>query len=194
MFKIYEAKSYACRPLSWDHPEWDNLADPTDPNASLTLKSLQVRKMQDLQYSDLHGVSCLLILCEKGRMGDTFPQTFGCLDLRIRTAVNASSFVQELGRLCRYPSAPVPAKGQVASPGNVGLLAAPEAMSRLSAAMLRAGDLSAAKIIQQGLLIRVLRFCNQWDNERLFPGTQPASKLRHHATERVLKLCHDSQR
>ncbi|DBA71017.1 TPA: hypothetical protein ACH3X2_011447 [Trebouxia sp. C0005] len=57
-----------------------------------------------LQYSDLHGLPCILILCEKGRMGDTFPETFCCLDLRIRTAVQLSTFVQEFGRLCRYPS------------------------------------------------------------------------------------------
>ena len=31
-----------------------------------------------LQYGDLHGVPMMLVLCEKGRMGDTFPQTFRC--------------------------------------------------------------------------------------------------------------------
>ena len=62
------------------------------------------QKRNDLKYGDLHGIPCLLILCEKGRMGDTFPQTFGCLDLRIRTSDNATTFVQELGRLCRYPT------------------------------------------------------------------------------------------
>lgn len=37
-------------------------------------------------------------------MGDTFPETFCCLDLRIRTVRQLSVFVQEFGRLCRYPS------------------------------------------------------------------------------------------
>lgn len=37
-----------------------------------------------LSYEDLLGVPCLLILCEKGRMGDTFPHTFDCLDMRLR--------------------------------------------------------------------------------------------------------------
>ena len=36
-------------------------------------------------------------------MGDTFPHSFNCLDLRIRTSENTSTFVQEIGRLCRYP-------------------------------------------------------------------------------------------
>ena len=31
-----------------------------------------------LQYGDLHGIPMMLVLCEKGRMGDTFPQTFRC--------------------------------------------------------------------------------------------------------------------
>ena len=61
-------------------------------------------KAATLQYSDLHGVPCLLVLCEKGRMGDTFPETFCCLDLRIRTSDNHTTFVQEIGRLCRYPA------------------------------------------------------------------------------------------
>ncbi len=37
-------------------------------------------------------------------MGDTFPQTFSCLDLRIRTSDNHTTFVQEIGRMCRYPA------------------------------------------------------------------------------------------
>ena len=35
-------------------------------------------------------------------MGDTFPPSFDCLDLRIRVSDNLSTFVQEVGRLCRY--------------------------------------------------------------------------------------------
>jgi hypothetical protein len=56
-----------------------------------------------LEYKHLEGLPCILILVEKGRMGDTFPQSFNCLDLRIRTSENTSSFVHEIGRLCRYP-------------------------------------------------------------------------------------------
>ena len=43
-------------------------------------------KRTELAYTDLHGVPCLLILVEKGRMGDTFPQTFQYMDCRIRQA------------------------------------------------------------------------------------------------------------
>ncbi|DBB00174.1 TPA: hypothetical protein ACH3X1_014010 [Trebouxia sp. C0004] len=69
-----------------------------------------------LQYSDLHGLPCILILCEKGRMGDTFPETFCCLDLRIRTAIQLSTFVQEFGRMCRYPSVVSAPESAVLSP------------------------------------------------------------------------------
>ena len=61
------------------------------------------KKHVDLEYGHLYGLPCILILVNKGRMGDTFPQTFNCLDLRARTSENYSTFVQEMGRLCRYP-------------------------------------------------------------------------------------------
>lgn len=57
-----------------------------------------------LTYDDLHSLPCILLLVEKGRMGDTFPQSFDTLDLRIRVSDNLSTFVQELGRMCRYAS------------------------------------------------------------------------------------------
>ena len=108
-----------CRALSGSHPARQEPehkaaleaedADVTGSGASLQylarLKAkLSGSKAATLQYSDLHGVPCLLVLCEKGRMGDTFPQTFCCLDLRIRTSDNHTTFVQEIGRLCRYPA------------------------------------------------------------------------------------------
>lgn len=56
-----------------------------------------------LSYADLLNVPMILILCDKGRTGDTFPHSLGCFDLRIRTAKDSfSTFEQELGRLCRY--------------------------------------------------------------------------------------------
>ncbi|XP_022807894.1 uncharacterized protein LOC111344892 [Stylophora pistillata] len=64
------------------------------------------------QYEDLENLACILILVDKGRMGDTFPQSFDCLDLRLSydssqefkegSAVYLSSLIQELGRMCRY--------------------------------------------------------------------------------------------
>ena len=53
-------------------------------------------------YKHLQSLPCILLLCERGRMGDTFPPSFDCLDLRIRVSDNLSTFVQEVGRLCRY--------------------------------------------------------------------------------------------
>ena len=38
-------------------------------------------------------------------MGDTFPSSFACLDLRVRSPDALSTAIQELGRLCRYPIA-----------------------------------------------------------------------------------------
>ncbi|CAM9617174.1 unnamed protein product [Ectocarpus sp. 12 AP-2014] len=61
------------------------------------------RRTACLSYADLLNVPMILILCDKGRTGDTFPHTLGCFDLRIRTAEQSfATFEQELGRLCRY--------------------------------------------------------------------------------------------
>ena len=57
------------------------------------------------QYEDLENLACLLILVDKGRMGDTFPQSFDCLDLRLSydsKPLYLSTIIQELGRICRY--------------------------------------------------------------------------------------------
>jgi len=64
------------------------------------------------QYEDLENLACVLILVDKGRMGDTFPQSFDCLDLRLSydssrefkegTPLFLSTLIQELGRMCRY--------------------------------------------------------------------------------------------
>ncbi|KAL0049952.1 hypothetical protein WJX82_001553 [Trebouxia sp. C0006] len=72
------------------------------PEVHMTLGDMAHRK-SGLLYEDLLGVPCILILCEKGRMGNTFPHTFDCLDMRLRASENHMTRVQELGRLCRYP-------------------------------------------------------------------------------------------
>jgi len=57
------------------------------------------------QYEDLENLPCLLILVDKGRMGDTFPPSFDCLDLRLSydsKPLYLSTIIQELGRICRY--------------------------------------------------------------------------------------------
>ena len=69
------------------------------------------------QYEDLENLACVLILVDKGRMGDTFPQSFDCLDLRLSydnsrefkegTPLFLSTLIQELGRMCRYAKVPV---------------------------------------------------------------------------------------
>lgn len=38
-----------------------------------------------MTYKDLHGLPCLLILTDRGCMGDTFPQTLQYWDTRLRS-------------------------------------------------------------------------------------------------------------
>ena len=64
------------------------------------------------KYEDLENLACILILVDKGRMGDTFPHSFDCLDLRLSydssrefkegSPLFLSTVIQELGRMCRY--------------------------------------------------------------------------------------------
>jgi hypothetical protein len=71
--------------------------------ADRQMKLKNSKRPRTLQYSDLEGLPIILILVEKGRMGDTFPQSLDCLDLRVRASDNTSTFIQEIGRMCRYP-------------------------------------------------------------------------------------------
>ena len=78
-----------CRELSKSHPArsmpdfavWSK-ASGVEPSLKTYLdwksQALLRGKLAALQYGDLHGVPMMLVLCEKGRMGDTFPQTFRC--------------------------------------------------------------------------------------------------------------------
>ncbi|KAL0047438.1 hypothetical protein WJX82_003437 [Trebouxia sp. C0006] len=113
------------RPMSPDHPErnakafmayWQSgnrvpslkcyidFVRAKEKSAAALDGSQRPRKPAGLQYSDLYGVPTILVLCEKGRMGDTFPHTFTCQDQRLRSGSKFSTLVQELGRLCRYPA------------------------------------------------------------------------------------------
>jgi len=54
---------------------------------------------------ELHGVPCIYIVCESGRMGDTFPRSMLHYDLRLRYDhgdAKRASFEQDLGRAFRY--------------------------------------------------------------------------------------------
>jgi hypothetical protein len=75
---------------------------------------LHIHKMLH-SYEDLEGLPCFLILVDNGRMGDTFPRSLHCMDLRLHLYKSnpktyLSTFVQEIGRLCRYTtlSSPFP--------------------------------------------------------------------------------------
>jgi hypothetical protein len=56
-------------------------------------------------YEDLNDLPCILILCERGKMGDTFPKSLRYYDLRMKYA-NACALrapvEQDLGRAFRY--------------------------------------------------------------------------------------------
>ena len=59
-------------------------------------------------YEDLDGLPCILIVCEKGKMGDSFPKSFKYYDLRLRYSevpTSRSATVQDLGRACGYSRA-----------------------------------------------------------------------------------------
>ena len=56
-------------------------------------------------YEDLKDLPCILILCEKGKMGDTFPKSLRYYDLRMRYAESCrvrAPVEQDLGRAFRY--------------------------------------------------------------------------------------------
>ena len=60
------------------------------------------------QYSDLLDLPCILILVEKGNIGDTFPASLRYYDLRMRypeKISNLGSCEQSLGRACSYKKA-----------------------------------------------------------------------------------------
>ena len=56
-------------------------------------------------YEDLLDIPCILVLCEKGKMGDTFPDSLCYYDLRLcyeNTWQLRAPLEQDLGRACRY--------------------------------------------------------------------------------------------
>eukprot|EP00742_Colponemidia_sp_Colp-10_P010277 GILJ01011283.1.p1 GENE.GILJ01011283.1~~GILJ01011283.1.p1 ORF type:complete len:1247 (+),score=156.46 GILJ01011283.1:102-3743(+) len=58
-------------------------------------------------YEDLVDLPCILILCNKGRMGDTFPPSLQYYDLRLRYSSRPTRayLEQDIGRICRYATA-----------------------------------------------------------------------------------------
>eukprot|EP01043_Picozoa_sp_COSAG02_P048824 COSAG02_NODE_4840_length_4918_cov_35.030712_1_plen_1132_part_10 len=78
-----------------------------DPHAHLT----QPQTIQELcvdAYEELEGLPCILILCQKGKMGDTFPRSMKYYDLRLKyygsgtKAIIRAPAEQDLGRACRW--------------------------------------------------------------------------------------------
>lgn len=59
------------------------------------------KKKVSIAFEDIT-VPCLLVLVEKGRMGDTFSKTFRGMDLRLRNQSTLAVVVQELGRLAGW--------------------------------------------------------------------------------------------
>jgi hypothetical protein len=91
----------ACTHELCDCREW-HAAAATGTSACSTCKHEHV---QATQYEDLLHLPCIVLLNERGRMGDTFPHSFVCMDLRLRYQNDDGflrSVTQELGRMCRY--------------------------------------------------------------------------------------------
>jgi hypothetical protein len=62
-------------------------------------------------YTSLAGQPVLLAVCDKGKMGDRFPDSLWCMDHRIKpVATHMAMFLQALGRISRYPK-PHPSSG-----------------------------------------------------------------------------------
>ena len=66
------------------------------------LEGVRKKPSKAVAYEDLRDIPCLVFLCQRGRMGDTFPPSLSILDFRIRSGGCYSTFIQEMGRACRY--------------------------------------------------------------------------------------------
>ena len=77
-----------------------------NPTPDLTCSNCGHHHTKVETYGDLNHLPCLLIMVDKGRMGDTFPESFNTMDLRAssenKKGPNLTTLAQELGRLCRY--------------------------------------------------------------------------------------------
>ena len=47
-----------------------------------------------LNFEKLRDWPCFLFLVDKGRMGDTFPLSMNCIDMRIRASDNVVTLIQ----------------------------------------------------------------------------------------------------
>lgn len=88
-----------------------SLADRLHPPWSNRFVAYSQADKSTVTYEDLLDIPCILVLVDRGRLGDTFPHSLYCLDFRARnveTGRNAdatntyTAIMQELGRLCQY--------------------------------------------------------------------------------------------
>jgi hypothetical protein len=91
----------------WD-AEMDRLSDRIKdcPEISKELEAERTAfKAKPVCYEDLKDLPCFLILCQKGKMGDTFPTSLKYYDMRMRYANSCETRApveQDLGRAFRY--------------------------------------------------------------------------------------------
>ncbi len=84
----------------------------SEENKEIALKSIRKRSgnnnisdLKDLQFSDVKNIPMIMIIIEQGRMGDTFPATCVCFDLRarfLRQVEDFTSLIQDIGRAFGY--------------------------------------------------------------------------------------------
>jgi hypothetical protein len=105
----------------WD-AEMDRLSKQLNdcPEASKELEAdLKALEAKPVCYEDLKDLPCFLILCQKGKMGDTFPTSLKYYDMRMRYANSCDTRApveQDLGRAFRYAkpeNCPVVLVGQI---------------------------------------------------------------------------------
>ena len=76
---------------------------------NLQKKNLNITSLNKLQLADLKGVPAIVFILEQCRMGDTFPSTCVCFDLRpryLQPVKDFTSIIQDVGRAFGYGERP----------------------------------------------------------------------------------------
>lgn len=102
-FQIFNGKCQSCKCIKFQSESlYKQNASNWDLCKNCECQSKRHRRVRC--YEDLNEIPCILILRMKGRMGDTFPDSFDCLDDRASSSneKDLAPLVQKLGRLCHY--------------------------------------------------------------------------------------------
>lgn len=104
---LFDCMTDATQKAVLTHPEFaDNREVVMQSKAPIDADKDVKKFRKQFSYESLGGIACLLLVVDKGRLGDTFPRgKFAVFDLRLHTStINVTSFEQELGRVCQVRS------------------------------------------------------------------------------------------